>query len=66
MKRYRLFHRFTFVLPNIATFNTIPYYFHVTIAIWLTYNVAWNYFRTVLTPPGQPKDERDVSPPVCT
>mmetsp|Transcript_47955 Transcript_47955/g.116783 ORF Transcript_47955/g.116783 Transcript_47955/m.116783 type:complete len:321 (-) Transcript_47955:177-1139(-) len=48
---------FTFVLPNLAEKDTVGYYFHVTIAVWLTYNVAWNYLKTVLTPPGQPPED---------
>ena len=49
--------RFTFVLPVISTPRTLIWYVHVTIAVWLTFNVFWNYVRTILTPAGSvPED----------
>jgi hypothetical protein len=27
------------------------------IAVWLTFNVYWNYIKTIVTPPGEPWED---------
>ncbi len=49
--------RFRFVLPAISAPGSIMWCIHIIIAVWLTFNVGWNYFRTVFTPPGAPPDD---------
>ena len=55
--------RFSFVLPALASPGTLGRYIHLSIAVFLIFNVFFNYFKTVFTPPGYTPEsygEQDV------
>lgn len=51
---------FTVILPSIHSPNSLQGIIHIIIAIWLIFNVFFNYFYCVKTDPGSPSDFMDV------
>jgi hypothetical protein len=49
--------RFTYILPVISEPNSVIWGIHIVIAVWLTFNVYWNYIKTIVTPPGEPWED---------
>ncbi|CAM9451865.1 unnamed protein product [Ascophyllum nodosum] len=45
---------FRFILPASAAFGSIPYMLHASWAIFLAFNVFFNYFHCAFTHPGKP------------
>jgi len=54
---------FTFVLPVIAPPGSLLWTVYIVVAVWLTFNVYWNYISTIVTPAGAvPSDYEDPLP----
>eukprot|EP00752_Nemacystus_decipiens_P015751 g14063.t1 len=46
---------FKFVLPAAATFGSIPYLLHATWALFVSFNIFFNYYHCAFTHPGKPE-----------
>ncbi|CAM9327941.1 unnamed protein product [Ectocarpus sp. 6 AP-2014] len=46
---------FKFILPATATFGSIPYLLHATWALFISFNLFFNYYHCAFTHPGKPE-----------